>query len=122
MTFKDCGELNAWYSGNEWNDYNVLRLCRICCRYISDIEMGTSGGLSGLRNANPVATSDQGGDAKPVTLASGAFNELEDFGIPPDWALFSATYNGPTPVQNPAANVGNDQWPAIMQDQSADMC
>jgi len=120
VTFKDCGELNAWYSGND----GTITMCYDFVEYvivmISDVEMGTSGGYPVSGSATPVANSEQGAGAQPVTLASSTFNELEDYGIPQTWALFSAPYNGPTPISNPAANVvTTDQLAGILQDQAA---
>jgi hypothetical protein len=126
VTFKDCGDLNAWYMPSDGTVTMCYDLIEYLVVMISDIEMGTSGGYPVDGSSSPVASNEAtSGGAVPFAsstpaVAAGAFDELEDFGIPTTWSLFSAPYNGPTPVSNPAATiVTTEQLAQILQDQQA---
>ncbi|WP_313622234.1 DUF4344 domain-containing metallopeptidase [Achromobacter sp.] len=106
VTFKDCGQLNAWYNPREGSITMCYELIENIAVMISDIEMGTVGGevvakdgaQSAPRQAPPA------GQGMPA-LPSGAFDELKDSGVPPTSLLFSSPYKGPTPNKHARADV-----------------
>ena len=119
VTFKDCDMQNAWYSPNDGSITMCYEIVEWMVSVISDMEMGTSGGypVSGSTKSAGNAGTGTGGE---VVVASGAFDELADFGVPTTWALFSAPYNGPTPVEHPAATlVTTSELAGLLQNQSA---
>ncbi len=113
ITFKDCGQLNAWYSPGEASVTMCYDLIEHLAVMISDIEMKTVGGEIVAGGATPAATGTTSGttggstgtgtgstgSAPAQTTASGdhRFDELEELGVPPTYMLFPAPYKGPTP-------------------------
>ncbi len=104
VVFKDCGQLNAWYSPREGSITMCYDLIENIAVMISDIETGTVGGevvaKDGAAPRQPPAAG-QGMPAQP----SGTFDELKDSGVPPTSMLFSSPYKGPTPNKHTRAEV-----------------
>ncbi|WMD18083.1 DUF4344 domain-containing metallopeptidase [Achromobacter seleniivolatilans] len=103
VVFKDCGQLNAWYSPREGSITMCYELIENIAVMISDIEMGTvngevvsKGGAPATQPRQQTASPGQGMPSQPA----GAFDELKDFGVPPTSMLFSAPYKGPTPISH----------------------
>lgn len=119
VTFKDCGELNAWYDPREGSITMCYDLIEYQIVMISDIEMGTVGGepagasqgqtaAEPASGANtPFATDANPFDGQPGGQQAGApaFDEGQDLGMPVTRELFLQPYEGPTPVENPMAKV-----------------
>lgn len=107
VTFKDCGQLNAWYSPREGTVTMCYDLIEHLAVMISDIEMKTVGGHVSAPESGTTPVSTTGGGSGSTgadtssapTSASVAkrFDELEDLGVPQTFVLFPAPYNGPTP-------------------------
>ena len=104
ITFKDCGQLNAWYSPREASVTMCYDLIEHLAVMISDIEMKTVGGdiAAPESGTTPVSTTGgstggSGGPAPAQTTISQRFDELEDLGVPPTVMLFPAPYKGATP-------------------------
>lgn len=104
ITFKDCGQLNAWYSPSEGSVTMCYDLIEHLAVMISDIEMKTVGGniAAPESGTTPVATTggNDTGSAPPAQTtapATGRFDELEELGIPSTVRLFPAPYKGATP-------------------------
>lgn len=112
VIYKDCGELNAWYSPREGTITMCYDLIEELAVMISDIEMGTTNGeetgntsqSSGSASAAPQTASLGGATA----ASSGEFNGMDesaDLGVPPTNVLFPAPYRGATPRENTRAKV-----------------
>ncbi|WP_255809083.1 DUF4344 domain-containing metallopeptidase [Achromobacter animicus] len=108
VTFKDCGQLNAWYNPREGSITMCYELIENIAVMISDIEMGTVGGEVVANKGGGSQTAPRqapaAGQGMPA-LPAGAFDELKDFGVPPTSLLFSSPYRGPTPVKHTRADV-----------------
>ncbi|KRC76175.1 hypothetical protein ASE30_06075 [Achromobacter sp. Root83] len=107
VVFKDCGQLNAWYSPREGTITMCYELIENIAVMISDIETGTVGGEVVAKDGSPAASPRQpppAGQGMP-SLPSGAFDELKDSGVPATNMLFSAPYKGPTPNKHTRAQV-----------------
>lgn len=108
VVFKDCGQLNAWYSPREGSITMCYELIENIAVMISDIEMGTVGGEVVANKGGGAQTAPRqqpsAGQGMPA-LPAGAFDELKDFGVPPTSLLFSSPYRGPTPVKHTRADV-----------------
>lgn len=119
VTFRDCGELNAWYDPREGTITMCYDLVEYIVVMISDIEMGTVNGEAaggtppvqpggGDTGGAPLPAGDFGGDTEAGSGGNpggGAFDELQDMGMPETTELFLAPYVGATPVSNPYAQV-----------------
>ncbi|MNX75496.1 hypothetical protein D3C86_1069660 [compost metagenome] len=107
VVFKDCGQLNAWYSPREGSITMCYELIENIAVMISDIETGTVGGevvaKEGASAAPPRQQAPAGQGMPP--LPSGAFDELKDSGVPATNLLFSSPYKGPTPNKHTRAQV-----------------
>lgn len=107
VVFKDCGELNAWYSPREGSITMCYDLMEHIAVMISDIEMGTVGGEATAPESTtttPVAR-DNKAPAENTAAPSGPFDELEDLGVPQTSLLFPAPYKGATPNYHPQGKV-----------------
>jgi hypothetical protein len=106
VTFKDCGELNAWYDPQAGTITMCYDIIEYAVTIVSDIEMGTVGGM-------PASGSQQGGAPAQQTSsgqqggapAGPPFDELLDLGMPPTPLLFLSPYIGPTPVEIPGGQL-----------------
>ena len=107
VVFKDCGQLNAWYSPREGSITMCYDLIENIAVMISDIETGTVGGEVVAKENTPQGAprqqppAGQGMPAQP----GGAFDELKDSGVPATSMLFSSPYKGPTPNRHARAEV-----------------
>lgn len=129
VVYRDCDELNAWYSSDDASITMCYDLIENLVTMIHDIEIG------GVQQQeapppepqqgtnNPFST--EGGSDQPAAGGSLAMDELEDLGVPPTSILFPAPYKGPTPVSIPTAQVIttedlagilNDGGPVLMID------
>ncbi|GHC46423.1 DUF4344 domain-containing metallopeptidase [Neogemmobacter tilapiae] len=123
VIFKDCGELNAWYSPSEGSVTMCYDLIEYLIVMISDIEMGTQGGyaagtaqqatgtggtVSGQGNLGastaPFVEGQAGGQTGGATGAQ-PFDELADMGVPVTRVLFPAPGRGPTPNGHATARI-----------------
>jgi len=114
VTYRDCDQLNAWYSHDDASITMCYNLLSYMITMVSDIEMKT---VDGWTMAKSQGTSNGGGAAAPQGAgrntatpsappqASGNFNEGKDLGIPPTLVLYPAPYKGPTPTANLRAPV-----------------
>lgn len=100
VTYKDCGELNAWYSPDEASITMCYDLIEHLAVMISDIEMGTEGGMEvgaaqqdNSTSASATASAPSMGDSDMT-----AVDELVDLGVPPTSVLFPTPYRGATPA------------------------
>lgn len=116
VIYKDCGELNAWYSPREGTITMCYDLIEDLAIMISDVEMGTKGGIetsaaaSTSSNASSSTTANADASAARASIAAiGAranlADEEVDFGIPGTNVLFPSPYAGPTPRTHPRAKV-----------------
>ncbi len=117
VVFRDCGEMNAWYSPQDGTITMCYDLIENIIVMVSDTEMGTVGG------EDPATAAAAGGGAAGGTTgtnnpfvsdpnpfdgkagAAPAFDEMRDLGMPETRELFLAPYDGPTPLSNPLAEV-----------------
>ncbi|HQY43973.1 MAG TPA: DUF4344 domain-containing metallopeptidase [Paracoccaceae bacterium] len=131
VVYRDCDELNAWYSPQDASITMCYNLIENLVTMIHDIEVGGPAQTqepaepSGGGN-NPFSTG--GGQTQPQPQQQGggmAFDELEDHGVPPTSILFPAPYKGPTPTAIPRAQIIttedlagilNDGGPVLMID------
>ncbi|MDQ8033134.1 MAG: DUF4344 domain-containing metallopeptidase, partial [Bordetella sp.] len=99
VTFKDCGTLNAWYDPRAGSVTMCYELLEHLAVMISDIEMGTVGGMpKGDAAAQPARQQGAPGQGAGQGAAPPrAIDELQDMGIPATALLFSSPYKGPTP-------------------------
>ncbi|UXN71865.1 DUF4344 domain-containing metallopeptidase [Devosia neptuniae] len=105
VTYKDCGELNAWYDPREGTITMCYDLIEHLALMISDIEMGT-GDTGSATQTQP--TSSAGNVAKTSTASVGnatSADELADLGVPVTSVLFPAPYKGPTPASHSKAQI-----------------
>lgn len=104
VTYRQCGELNAWYNPGEGTITMCYDLIEELLTMVHDIEMGSAsdgGSRSTAHTAVPTnATTQTQASADP-----GALNELADYGIPATNVLFPAPYRGPTPARHTRAEV-----------------
>lgn len=119
VIYKDCGELNAWYSPREGTITMCYDLIEELAVMISDIEMGTTNGEeTGTTSQSSSSSSSNGSPASTQTASlggtsaagSGEFNgmnESVDLGVPPTNVLFPAPYRGATPTHSTRAEVVN---------------
>jgi hypothetical protein len=107
VTYKDCGELNAWYDPQEGTITMCYDLIEHLAIMISDIEMGTQQGMATdipQSGTTKTAASTNTNIAAPSGGAN-AIDELADLGVPITSVLFPAPYKGPTPVNSTKAQV-----------------
>ncbi|MGB3436005.1 DUF4344 domain-containing metallopeptidase [Achromobacter sp.] len=98
VVFKDCGQLNAWYSPREGSITMCYELIENIAVMISDIEMGTVGGeVAAQGGGAPSSAAPRQQPAPGQGLPASAIDELKDFGVPATTMLFTAPYKGPTP-------------------------
>lgn len=107
ITYQDCDQLNAWYAPQEGTITMCYEIIEHFAVMISDIEMGTKDGYdAGTAPGVPVAQSaPKQGQASPPAAAAAAMDELADMGVPTTLRLFPSPYRGPTPVENPKAQI-----------------
>jgi len=97
IVYRDCDELNAWYSPQDASITMCYNLIENLVVMISDVESGTqSGSASGSTPANA---------GIPDNGTFDAMDELKDMGVPPTSLLFPAPYRGPTPNSHTRATV-----------------
>lgn len=101
VTYRDCGELNAWYSPTEGTITMCYDLIENLAVMISDIEMGTKGGLE-VGDAAPSGSASPSeasaaAETTAFTPSANAIDETADLGIPTTNVLFPAPYRGATP-------------------------
>lgn len=105
VTYKDCGELNAWYDPREGSITMCYDLIEHLALMINDIEMGGSTNTSQSESLPP----KNSGNLTPASTASAGsstgIDELADLGVPATSVLFPAPYNGPTPTSHAKAQV-----------------
>ena len=103
VTYKDCGELNAWYDPREGSITMCYDLIEHLAVMISDIEMGGDQGAASAPPAN-TKTADVT-NTRTAPSGNTSADELADLGIPATNVLFPAPYNGPTPASHTKAVV-----------------
>ncbi|MBL4928481.1 DUF4344 domain-containing metallopeptidase [Fuscibacter oryzae] len=100
VIYRDCDQLNAWYSNDEASITMCYDLLQDLAVMISDIEDGPAAG-----GTVPASSGGgTGGGAAPAP-AKPLSNELQDLGVPPTSLLFPAPYRGPTPSSHTKAEV-----------------
>lgn len=104
VTYRDCGELNAWYSPNEGSITMCYDLIEHLAVMISDIEMGTEGGMAAAAPAAGTKSSP-GASSAAATSNAAAIDELADLGVPATNVLFPAPFRGATPAAHTRATV-----------------
>lgn len=107
VTYRDCGELNAWYDPREGTITMCYDLIEHLALMISDIEMGT-GSDTGSAPQTQTTTKTAGNLTNTSTASVGgstAADELADLGVPATSVLFPAPYNGPTPASSTKAQI-----------------
>ncbi|AGT08572.1 DUF4344 domain-containing metallopeptidase [Paracoccus aminophilus] len=118
ITYRDCGQLNAWYAPREGEITMCYDIIEHFAVMISDIEMGThqgyetpaGSGSPAPKTSDGAGASPAGGATKAASGESGgdlrldALDELADSGVPQTPRLFASPYRGPTPVRNPYAD------------------
>lgn len=109
VTYKDCGELNAWYDPTEGTITMCYDLIEYLAIMISDIEMGTVQGADAggsqqqsTAGSTQVNTASTGNQVQPT---GSGIDELADLGVPPTNVLFPAPYRGPTPTAHTKAEI-----------------
>ncbi|MET3927922.1 DUF4344 domain-containing metallopeptidase [Devosia sp. 2618] len=119
VIYKDCGELNAWYSPREGVITMCYDLIEDLAVMISDVEMGTEGGMdvsatttSPAQSSAPTGTTATAskGSGKSVGVAatgnaSNPIDELAELGVPTTSVLFPAPYRGATPAGHSRAKL-----------------
>ncbi len=105
VIYRDCDQLNAWYSNADASITMCYDLLQNLAVMISDIEDGPSAaGNAAPTSAGGAAGGGTGGGASPAP-AQPVSNELADLGVPPTSLLFPAPYRGPTPNSHTKAEV-----------------
>lgn len=111
VTYRDCGELNAWYSPRDGAITMCYDLIEHLAVMISDIEMGTEGGVE--VGAAPALGSGQAAATSAPT--GNGIDELADLGVPPTNVLFPAPYRGATPARHTrAALITTEELAALL--------
>lgn len=101
VVYRDCGQLNAWYSPDEGSITMCYDLIQHLAVMVSNIEEGGPAAGSG-GGAVPAPAPAGGSGAAPAQPAT---DELADLGVPPTSLLFPAPYRGPTPNGHTRAEV-----------------
>ena len=98
VTFRDCGQLNAWYDPKEGSITMCYDLFEHLAVMISDVETGNSQSGSAGQTTNA--------SAPDTAAAAGAgLDELRDDGVAASMVLFQSPYVGPTPNKHARATV-----------------
>lgn len=98
VTFRDCGQLNAWYDPKEGSITMCYDLFEHLAVMISDVETGSSQSGSAGQTTNA--------SAPDTAAAAGAgLDELRDDGVAASMVLFQSPYVGPTPNKHARATV-----------------
>lgn len=98
VTYRNCGELNAWYSPTEGSITMCYDLIDYLVQMIADVELGDTADASGA----PQSGGTDAGQSTMTAMAS-ALDELADYGVPATNVLFPAPYRGPTPAAHTRA-------------------
>ena len=106
VIYRDCGQLNAWYSPDEGTITMCYDLIQQLAVMVSDIEEGPAKGSA------PAAAG-----AAPAPAGGTDSSELADLGVPPTSLLFPAPYRGPTPNRHTVAEVLTTEGLAQMLNQ-----
>jgi len=117
VTYRDCGELNAWYAPNEGTITMCYDLIEHLAVMISDIEMGTQGGMAAAAAPSTGTSPVAGSSAATTATASSAsaIDELAELGVPATNVLFLAPYRGPTPAGHTRAKlITTDELAGLM--------
>lgn len=111
VTYRDCGELNAWYDPSEGSITMCYDLIENLALMISDIEMGPGDGATATQPSGvPAGTTNvASADTGTTFTGSGGIDEAVDLGIPATSVLFPAPYKGPTPTGHTKAYLLNTQ-------------
>ena len=97
VIYRDCGELNAWYSPKDASITMCYDLIENLAVMISEVESDAPD--SGAASPKPA------GLDVPANSSFDAMDELKDAGVPPTILLFTAPYRGPTPNSHPRATI-----------------
>lgn len=119
VNYRNCNELNAWYSPDEGSITMCYELIEHLVVMIADVELGGEATAT-TPEETPQASSAAMDDAD-MTVAAGTLNELADYGVPATNVLFPAPYRGPTPAAHTRAETlttkamvdlvtSNDDW------------
>jgi hypothetical protein len=101
VVYRDCDELNAWYSQEDASITMCYNLIENLAVMISNVETDTGGSdASAAKQSNSAAGADI-----PANAAFDAMDELKDAGVPPTSLLFPAPYRGPTPNSHTRATI-----------------
>ncbi len=116
VTYRQCGELNAWYNPSEGSITMCYDLIEYLIGMLAEVELGGT-----QTSSAPPAQADTVAVTSEMMVTAGALNELADYGVPATSVLFPAPYRGPTPAAHMRADVlttpaivdlltGNDNW------------
>ena len=98
VNYRQCGELNAWYSPNEGSITMCYDLIEYLVDMIADVELGDAS-TADTPQAESVPVKSE------MMATAGALNELADYGVPATNVLFPAPYRGPTPAGHTRAQM-----------------
>lgn len=101
VTYRDCGELNAWYDPDQGSITMCYDLIEHLAVMIANIETAASDGSQQSQQNPGTSVADTSGAA---TSAS-AIDETVDLGVPVTTVLFPAPYKGPTPAGHAKARL-----------------
>ena len=91
VTYKNCGELNAWYDPREGSITMCYELIEHLIRLVADVDLTEIGALSAKTTSDVASAGD---DLAPQ------LDETADYGVPATNVLFPAPYRGPTPASH----------------------
>lgn len=99
VNYRQCGELNAWYSPSEGSITMCYDLIEYLVEMIADVELGSETSSATPPQAETVPVKSE------MMAGAGSLNELADYGVPATNVLFPAPYRGPTPSGHTKAQV-----------------
>lgn len=101
VTYRDCGELNAWYDPGQGSITMCYDLIEHLAVMIASIETEASQGGQQSQQNPGTGVADTSGAAAIVS----AIDEAVDLGVPVTTVLFPAPYKGPTPAGHAKARL-----------------
>lgn len=101
VTYRDCGELNAWYDPGQGSITMCYDLIEHLAVMIASIETEASQGGQQSQQNPGTGVADTSGAAASVS----AIDEAVDLGVPVTTVLFPAPYKGPTPAGHAKARL-----------------
>ena len=101
VTYRDCGELNAWYDPDQGSITMCYDLIEHLAVMIANIETAASDGSQQSQQNPGTSVADTSGAA----TSTSAIDETVDLGVPVTTVLFPAPYKGPTPAGHAKARL-----------------